>query len=663
MADNKGTSAAAAGLAVGAKTNAGISGAAAGVAAGYDSFSSSPTNGVTEWPSSNGPPFKPNIKQKPSTAKHISTSAVGDSAVAAGVTGGVDTGTLGGLSKVSKTANVAINSTRLTAEIQPYDHFRDGREPLPTNTPVRSMKFYTNSTQEHFITDYRQNISSGKVDSEVDYVRDARMGDNNHSAKSSNAAYNTGDSAVAAGLAAGTLGITDTPRFSASVTDVNQFNDPVTEDIINSGTLSNYLEDTNKEKEIGDYDMPPTSPLHPFTRMNSIKQPHVASKTIFTAYNRTKLPIADVAWRKGFRHIFITRPECYLWYNDENGSGICDQAYNDPDFQSAFTRMPHIIKLLSPYYVSGSYPKSDSFSSNWNFLLSNTVQGMSVSELGMSITDNVTKSIEGYTVTPAGLLEGRQGASLDLSFKDTNNLEVFEFLRLWELYEYKRKKGVFSPPFNGYKKTNGFINMSGAQPKAMSDREYWTYHPYDRALEYCASLYDIITNESGTKILYWCKYYGIYPTKVNPSLNNENNTAITDMTVTASFKYHYKLENANSTLIEFNHDAGIVDHTGKLITSNISNSDPFLLKQGQPDLVLPNYIGASGMFTGSPYIIIARSRPDPLEPDKNVISVPNLRFMGINDSTVNGYANLKIETPAVPGGITTTQTAIVSYSE
>ena len=81
MADNKGTSAAAAGLAVGAKTNAGIGGAATGVAAGYDSFSSSPTNGATEWPSSNGPPFKPNIKQKPSTAKHTSTSAVGDSAV------------------------------------------------------------------------------------------------------------------------------------------------------------------------------------------------------------------------------------------------------------------------------------------------------------------------------------------------------------------------------------------------------------------------------------------------------------------------------------------------------------------------------------------------------------------------------------------------------
>jgi hypothetical protein len=63
-----------------------------------------------------------------------------------------------------------------------------------------------------------------------------------------------------------------------------------------------------------------------------------------------------------------------------------------------------------------------------------------------------------------------------------------------------------------------------------SDHEDWLVklHPYDRALDYCASLFDIVTNESGTKILYWCKYYGIYPIQATPSgLTNTNNSPLT----------------------------------------------------------------------------------------------------------------------------------------
>lgn len=583
-----------------------------------DSFLKRQANGSTEYPGSTGPPYAPNVKQLNNTTQRTAPAA-----------------------------------------ITPADHYRDGRQPLPTITPVRSMKFYTNSTNEHLIADHRQNISSGALDAEAQYVRESkRIGDTNHTITSAKDVATTG---ATAGVAiAGSIlrdNAANGPQFSASVTDINQFDDPVTEQIIQAGTLSNYIEDN--EKEIGDYKQPPVSPIAPFTRMNTVKEPYVASKTLFTAYNRTKLPVADTAWRKGFRHIFITRPECYVWAGGTPGGKICNQALNDEDFQSAYTRMPHIIRLLAPYYISGSYPKSDKFASNWNFLLSNSVQGLSVSDITLSMSENVTKSIEGYTVTPGAFLEGRQGSSIDLSFKDTNNLEVFEFLRLWQLYIYKRKKGIFAPPFNGYQENNAFypVNVS----TNITGNQFWTFHPYDRALEYCASLYDIVTNESGTKILYWCKYYGIYPTKVAPTLNNENNQAITDMSVSASFKYHYKLENSNKTLIEFNHDAGLVDHIGKRVDGVVSNSEPWLLRKGHPDLILPYYIGAGGMFTGSPYIVIARSRPNPIEPEKSALNVPQLRFMNVENDTINDYANLKMQSDTNATGVNTINQQVVAY--
>ena len=55
---------------------------------------------------------------------------------------------------------------------------------------------------------------------------------------------------------------------------------------------------------------------------------------------------------------------------------------------------------------------------------------------------------------------------------------------------------------------------------------------------------------------------------------------------------------------------------------------------------MKKYIGAAGMFTGSPYIVMQKFQPDPLE--GQTIRTPNLRFMNITDLNLDGKANLGI---------------------
>ena len=124
-------------------------------------------------------------------------------------------------------------------------------------------------------------------------------------------------------------------------------------------------------------------------------------------------------------------------------------------------------------------------------------------------------------------------------------------------------------------------------------------------------------------------------------MNNENNAAITDMTTSITFKYHYRLENVNKTLVEFNHDAGLTDDIGRVKESITSDSMAFLLRNEYDNPVMPKYIGASGMFTGSPYIVMQLSEPDPLN-KANQILVPNLRFMKVPDNDLDGRINLGI---------------------
>ena len=503
------------------------------------------------------------------------------------------------------------------AQISPHSHTLIPIDYRQSDTPIKTADYFVKK-QDHFTRDVTQNI---------DGERNSTFVNENATVERTGYVGNNANDQTAKQVAV----------FSGSTTNINPHNDPITKEWSENGGMSHYLEESHRKAELGEYIRPPISPLHPFTRLNSKDNPIAAQETLFTTYNRTKLPIADIEWRKGFRHIFITRPECYLMFNNVDGMGLCDQAYYDEDFASAVTRMPHIIRLLSPRYVSGSLTK-DGLDSNWNFLLSNRVQGLTTSALNLSINEGISKSLEGYTVTPGMFLEGRQGSTLDLTFRDTKNLEVYELARLWMLYIYKRKLGVFIPPYNGYQKSNGYMPNIPDSGVPLSGAQYTRYHPYDRALEYCASLYDIITNESGTKILYWCKYYGIYPTSVTPGLNNDNNAAITEMNTSISFKYHYRLENTNKTLVEFNYDAGLTDDVGVVKVGSVRQSMPFLLRNDY-QAMNPKYIGAAGMFAGSPYIVMQLTQKDPLS-KSTMITTPNLRFANITDLTLDGRVNL-----------------------
>ena len=184
------------------------------------------------------------------------------------------------------------------------------------------------------------------------------------------------------------------------------------------------------------------------------------------------------------------------------------------------------------------------------------------------------------------------------------------------------------------------------------------YHPYDRALENCASIFEIYTNESMTKILYWCKYYGVYPEEASiegfSSEINKAATAESGLKCNATFRYQRKLECVDKSLVEFNYNAGITDNMGRVKSSlAIHNSYPFLLRsedaiklssqcKTSSDVVLPNYIGASGMFTGSPYIVMGETSKDPLNNAETTIS-PYLMFTALSDSEFNNELNLGIE--------------------
>jgi hypothetical protein len=455
------------------------------------------------------------------------------------------------------------------------------------------------------------------------------------------------------------------PTYSGSATPINRTKDMDKENVIKFGLENAELNRVNNKPAGGDlsapkytmnsarqYTPPPLTPMQPFYRM---MDPKAAQTIVNHAYNRFQLPIADLEHRKAFRNLFFTRPECYIMCSDTPGThnkwGLSAQCERDDDIASSCSRMPHICKLLSPVYITGTFGTNFAMD-NFNYLLSNRATGFAVPDENLSVVESMSKSIEGYTVSPGMQMESHQGGSFTITFRDTKFLEVYEYHRLWMIYIAKRKRGIFEPPFARYNYSNNFpVSFGKLTPSDLA----FLLHPYDRALEYTASLFDVITNESNDRIMYWCKYYGIYPTQVSISgLNSDNGGVLaSDLSVSVTYRYQYKLPCTNKTLVEFNFNAGVTNSVGKSIDpSNLNVSSGYIndktfIKFKDPKSTYTTiknvpYAGSGGMFTGTPYIVMGRFNQDisNVNGHGDFTVHPYLRFMGVNNKMINNIGNL-----------------------
>ena len=546
----------------------------------------------------------------------------------------------------SITGGYPVGKSRKTAirgpiDLEPSDHFRTDKNDKPIGIQggyiggenIRTLK------QEDWMRWTGDRASVYKDDQSylvpykgIHFIRD--MNDTQHQdPKAANrpTAYPDGRGGMA-------------PVFSGSTTFVNAENDQAKAEIMRE-TLSETERKRIQELQGDINSQPPLSPLHPFTRLGSIQNRHDARIANLTTFNRFHMPIADLEHRKAFRHVFFTRPECYIMYSDGIHIGLSQQAEYDEDFNTSFARFPHISALLSPVYVTGGF-SSKTLQDNFNYLLSNRCTGLTVTGGTLATQDSVTKSIGGYTVTPGMNYEGRQGSTISVTFRDTKDLEVYEYIRMWMLYIWKRKLGTFAPSFNGYRYINGFPACGKDGINLLSIPA----HPYDRALDYTCSMFDFIMDETGEYAKYWCKYYGLYPIDIQcEGLNNTNNDALkTEMNVTVSFKYQYKLENVMRSLIEFNFNAGICDKLGtpKISLAALTKSQSYFNRENKEDSILPYYDGAAGMFVGTPYVIMVSQDKDYLKISNGKTAVPSLQFLPVSNEALDKRINLGLTSTA-----------------
>lgn len=236
-------------------------------------------------------------------------------------------------------------------------------------------------------------------------------------------------------------------------------------------------------------------------------------------YNRFKTPIPNIELRKAFSHVFFTRPACNIL---TNGSSLNDQCLNNLTFANAYNSSPDLVKELD---ISAN--KKDQFMKS----LSNMAKSFSLTAEEIE-TDTYGRTYTGYKISYGkNNIASKTAGSFQITYDDDRNLHVYRLHKLWVDYINNVYRGEFAP-----KKSNIF----------------------DKILDYVCSVYYIMTAEDGETILFWSKYYGVYPSTIpSDQYSWTSGQLLRPNDISVTYQYSFKEDYNPYSLIEFNHNAKV----------------------------------------------------------------------------------------------------------
>ena len=80
----------------------------------------------------------------------------------------------------------------------------------------------------------------------------------------------------------------------------------------------------------------------------------------------------------------------------------------------------------------------------------------------------------------------------------------------------------------------------------------------NKILDYVGAVYYILTAEDNETIIFWCKYYGVFPTEAPVShLTWGGGNTVSNQTLDISYRYSFKEHMNPYSLLEFNYNARI----------------------------------------------------------------------------------------------------------
>lgn len=226
-------------------------------------------------------------------------------------------------------------------------------------------------------------------------------------------------------------------------------------------------------------------------------------------------------------YIFITKPDLHL-FNNFNTSSINPELANDVFFsKSCFERYRHVMKQLQ-YSVNKSQP--------FLTMLSNSVTSSLEIPTISGLESETSENIYGDKITYRhGSESSDVGFEFSLEFEETKWLEIYHLFKMWDRYYEMKSKGQITPPSEDY-----------IRKMELHDQ---------------VSMYKIIVADDMETILFYAKYYGVYPKNVPRDAFGSLDDG--SLKITVDFKSSFVIDNDPMILYDLNYLSSIGEQESK----------------------------------------------------------------------------------------------------
>ena len=241
----------------------------------------------------------------------------------------------------------------------------------------------------------------------------------------------------------------------------------------------------------------------------------------FVNFNRYRLTHPDYHLHSSRAYVFMTRPDLNIF--DMSGTGVNPSIKQTQDaafFYQAVKRHSAISMSLTRMF-SGQH--------DFIPIITNAVKSLDIQDTSIKTLEHGETFTGWKVVYGLNSNESQTAGTISMNFTDDNMLSISYLHYIWVKYINAVSRGYFAP-----------------------HRDYIR----NGILDYASSLYYILTDATGVNIIYWCKYYGLFPTNYPSSAFSFNeNSPVKVPDIQIQYAYAFKEDMNPLALAEFNRNS------------------------------------------------------------------------------------------------------------
>ena len=276
-------------------------------------------------------------------------------------------------------------------------------------------------------------------------------------------------------------------------------------------------------------------------------------------------------------HIFFTRPDLNILSSsgDELNSVVAKDAF----FKYKWMQKKDLVKQLV---------KDSGATSDFLMLLSNKASSFSLNDESIKYAD-YGKNYQNYSIMLGkGIFDSLVAGTFDIKYTDTRDLDILALHKMWIQYISNVYHGVWDP------------NVT---------------YIWKKIIDYACSVNIIVTAEDGETILYWSKYYGVFPINVPySSLSWDAGTVLSKPDFSITYAYSWREEWNPAELTEINMNtfkSGAVKQAQYIPIFNNNYGRAGTTWVDAPFIEMIKDVDSNGKNYGSGIIFKLRFRPGP----------------------------------------------------